>query len=75
MSYGCFDHAPFRESFPAQDGKIVVGMIIDAKGTHTVTAPNLVDQPHQMTTECQYSADDRYGDKACVGCTHNRKKP
>lgn len=56
MTHGCHNRSPFRESYPAQDGR-------DEEG-HTKT----VQVPHVMSKDCRY--DLRVTDPACVGCKH-----
>jgi len=29
--------------------------------------------PNRMKRECQYALDDKYADKGCVGCKHQKK--
>jgi hypothetical protein len=62
--YACFNHAPFRESMPVQNGWN------DQDGTRT---PRMVIIPDPMTKTCNYSLHDRYGDKGCNGCKWKAK--
>jgi hypothetical protein len=65
MSYSCFNRAPLRTRVEVQNGWN------DQGATRT---PRMVIIPDPMTKTCQYQADDRYGDKGCIGCKHKDAK-
>lgn len=74
---GCYDgqrgDALAAHTYPAQDGWIEqpLGSAETAQGV-TTRIPRIVQVPHVMTTECQYSIHTR-ADPKCEGC--KRKAP
>ena len=60
MTYGCFDRAPLAALAFVQDGWIPY--------EYYSRIARMVEIPDPMTKSCQYQADDKYGDKGCIGC-------
>ncbi len=58
MSHGCYNRAPYKESYTLHGVSSETGQ------------PIVITIPHRMTTECQYQKFDRYNDPNCVGCKH-----
>lgn len=65
MSYSCFNRRPLADRFVGQDGWWTDGYSRTAKAV-SIRNPN--------TKVCQYSKDDKYADKDCVGCKHKETK-
>lgn len=61
---GCFNRAPFRASYPVQDG-----WFYDESGM--TRQPKIVMQPHVLSKDCRYSVDTK--DAACQGCEWRKK--
>lgn len=62
--HGCFNRQDFKPWHHAQDG--YWPMSKDEAGTRL---PRIVQIPHQMTTDCQYTKLNPT-DQACKGCKH-----
>lgn len=63
---GCFNRAPFRAIYVAQDG--YYPMVRDGLGRPTLVQRH-VDVPFRMSPECQYTNSDLgQADQRCVGC-------
>lgn len=62
---GCYNHPPYRESYPAQDGYYP-----SEPGMPPARIQRMVEVPHRMTTGCQYTLDPLVGmhDEKCKGC-------
>lgn len=60
MTYACRDRAPFKESFPSQNGWTPAG------------TRRMVTVPFRMTPECVYQQHDKLSDPQCVGCKHKQ---
>lgn len=63
---GCHNRAPYRASFPAQDGWFMDGV---------TRVPRMVSVPFRMAPECQYTTSALgQADAGCTGCRW-RKEP
>ncbi len=66
MSYGCYNRQPFAPHQRVQDGYIE---------TSSGRIDRIVDMPHAMTKDCQYTHSDLgQADAGCKGCTWTGEK-
>lgn len=61
--HGCHNRPPFRDWHHAQDGY---------HANTTSRVQRLVQIPHVMTRDCQYTKQEP-GDQRCAGCCHQQK--
>ncbi len=63
MTYGCFNRAPFRESYTVHGISKLTGL------------PVSTTIPFRMARECVYQANDQYNDQVCRVQTQTRDNP
>lgn len=64
MKHGCHNRWPFNESYDAQDGYVTMEI-----SGEKVRVAKVVEVPHTMTTDCQYTKANQ-NDLKCFGCSH-----
>lgn len=66
--HGCYDRQPLRDWHHAQDGYWPM-----SKPDAASRLPRIVQIPHVMTRECQYTLHNPT-DAGCTGCKHQSKE-
>ena len=68
MTHGCYDRPPMRETYPVQDGYLP-----PSRPDAGTRLPRIVQIPHVMTRDCQYTQHQPQ-DERCAGCCHQKKE-
>lgn len=64
MKHPCQNRLPFNAHYTAQDGYVT----LEISG-EKVRLAKVVEVPHTMTTDCQYTKTNQH-DPKCFGCCH-----